>query len=65
MRQNSHGAAQNAEPTLSGLKAPSTCLIRNSQLYESKSFSTDDIFLSPFSAQKSHVKPRNDINNSK
>jgi hypothetical protein len=46
----------NAEPTLSGLKARAKCLTRNSQLHESKSFSTDDIFLSPFSAQKSQCQ---------
>ena len=41
--------------TLSGLKARAKCLIRNSQLHESKSFSIEDIFLSPFSAQKKYL----------
>jgi hypothetical protein len=45
--------------TICGLKARAKCLIRNSQLHESKSFSIEDIFLSPFPAQKSHVKPQN------
>jgi hypothetical protein len=48
--------------TLSGLKARAKCLIRNSQLHESKSFSIENIFLSPFSAQKTHVKPQNHLN---
>jgi hypothetical protein len=43
--------------TLGGLKARAKCLIRHSQPHESKSPSIEDIFLLPFSAQKSHVKP--------
>ena len=44
--------------TISGLKDRAKCLIRNSQLHESKSFSIEDIFLSPFSAKKSQSSPK-------
>jgi hypothetical protein len=44
---------------LTGPKARANCLIRHSQLHESKSFSIEDIFLSLFSAQKIACKPQN------
>jgi hypothetical protein len=42
---------------LTGPKARAKCLIRHSQLHESKSFSIEDIFLSLFSAKKIACKP--------
>jgi hypothetical protein len=43
---------------LTGPKARAKCLIRHSQLHESKSFSIEDIFLSLFSAQKIASSPK-------